>query len=128
MSKLLDRKFLILMTFLLICCMSFSAITGAKYLGTLITVFEDFFGDVKKVLVAGAVIFVGVKALQAAAGADANSFVVTLFTVLFIIALAGIFLTLAVAVGGATINEDVLKELKNKTAIEKNVEVLYEIE
>ena len=68
------------------------------------------------------------KALQAAAGADANSFVVTLFTVLFIIALAGIFLTLAVAVGGATINEDVLKELKNKTAIEKNVEVLYEIE
>ena len=85
MSKLLDRKFLILMTFLLICCMSFSAITGAKYLGTLITVFEDFFGDVKKVLVAGAVIFVAVKGVQAAAGSDANGFVVTLFMVLFIL-------------------------------------------
>ena len=128
MSKILDRRFLILMIFLLMCCVSFSAITGAKYLAQLITVFEDFFGDVKKVLTAGAVIFVAVKALQAAAGSDANGFVVTLFTVLFIIALAGIFLTLAVAVGGATINEDVLKELKNKTAIEKNIEVLYEIE
>lgn len=128
MSKLLDRKFLILMTFLLICCMSFSAITGAKYLGTLITVFEDFFGDVKKVLVAGAVIFVAVKAVQAAAGSDANGFVVTLFMVLFIIALAGIFLTLAVAVGGATVNDEVLEQMKNQTVIEKNIEVLYEIE
>ena len=36
MSKLLDRRFLILMSFLLMCCVSFSAITGAKYLSQLI--------------------------------------------------------------------------------------------
>lgn len=130
MNKILDRRFLILMIFLIMCCTSFSAITGAKYLSTLITVLEDFFSDVKKVLAVGAMIFLAVKGLQAAAGSDANGFVVTLFHILFIIALAGIAVTIIVAVGGATLDENILKEIqiKNIPVVEKNIEVLYEIE
>jgi hypothetical protein len=109
--------------------MSFSAITGAKYLPQLITVLQDFFGDVKKVLVAVGILFFGVKGVQAIAGSDSQGFIVTLFHTLFIIAVVGAVVTILVAVGGATLDENILKELQTKTVtVEKNTEVLYEIE
>ena len=130
MGKTLNRKYLILLIFLLICCVSFSAITGAKYFSQFITVLEDFFSDVKKVLTAIVAVIFTAKGIQAAGGSDANGFMVTLFQLLFIIALAGIAITIFVAVGGATINENILKEMqvKNVAVAEKNIEVLYEIE
>lgn len=128
--KKLNRKFLVVPLLFAISFPSFSAITGAKYFSVFISALEDLASDSKKVIVAVAILFLIIAAARALSGNDSQNFVVSLFHGMFIVAAVGIVATIIVAVGGATINEDVLKDIqtKNITVAEKNIGVVYERE
>lgn len=129
MIKKLNRKMIILSIFLLICCVSFSAMSGAKYLSLLITALEDLAADGRKVAVAVAVFVLMIVAAKALFGTDVTQFMNMLYNNTFIIAILTVVTTLLVAVGGATIDENILKAIeKNPTSVEKNLEVYYESE
>lgn len=127
MVKKLNRKLIVLSVFLLTYSMSFSAMTGAKYLSVFITALEDLASDGKKVAVAITILVLIIVAVRAIFGTDVTQFFNMLYNNIFIIAVVGIVATLVVAVGGATINENILKAIeKNPPSIEKKLEVSYE--
>ena len=53
----INLKVVIIFSLLLLSCVSFSATSGATYLGDLITAVEDFVSDTKKFLVAVTILF-----------------------------------------------------------------------
>lgn len=124
-----NRKVLLLILLCIFCSFAFSATSGAKYFSDLITTLDDFFNDVKKVLVAAAILFLAISGLRALASHDSQNFIVNLVHALFIIAIVGVIVKIIVAVGGATIDENILKNIQSKnTVAEKNIGVVYERE
>ena len=66
-------------------------------------------------------------AAKALLGTDVAQFINMIYNNVFIIAIVAIVGTLLIAVGGATIDENILKAIeKNPPSIEKNLEVYYE--
>ena len=127
MVKKINGNLMILSVFLLTFYVSFSAMSGAKYLSTFITTLEDLASDGKKVAVAIGILFLIIFAAKALFGTDIAQFINMIYNNVFIIAVVGIVGTLLIAVGGATIDENIIKEIqKNSPSIEKNLEVYYE--
>ena len=127
MVKKINSKLIVLSVFLLTFCVSFSAMSGAKYLSGFITTLEDLAADGKKVAVAIAILFLIIFSAKALFGTDVAQFINYIYNNIFIIAIVAIVGTLLRAVGGATIDENILKAIeKNPPSIEKNLEVYYE--
>lgn len=127
MVKKINSKLIVLSVFLLTFCVSFSAMSGAKYLSGFITTLEDLAADGKKVAVAIAILFLIIFSAKALFGTDVAQFINMIYNNIFIIAIVAIVGTLLIAVGGATIDENILKAIeKNPPSIEKNLEVYYE--
>lgn len=129
-KSIFNRKILFVTLLCIFCSLAFAATSGATYFGSLISTLDDFFSDVKKVLVSVAVLFIAISAIRALASQDSQNLIVNLVHSLFIVAIIGVIVKIIVAVGGATIDENVLKNIQTKNAgvLEKNIEAVYEKE
>ena len=105
----INLKVVIIFSLLLLSCVSFSATSGATYLGDLITAVEDFVSDTKKFLVAVTILFFAMTAIRYAANHDSQTFVSTMSSSLFIVALVGVFVKIVVTVGGSTISPEYIQ-------------------
>lgn len=107
-------KMIIISAFLLVTLMSFSAITGAKYVASFITVMEDFFSDGRKVLAAFAILLSVIVGIRALASQNSMAFMENIFSSLWILAIISVVTTVVVAVGGATLEKEYIQKSKSE--------------
>ncbi len=126
MKKILSNnkmKMILIFSFLMTIGVSFSATGGAKYIGALITVLEDFFSDGKKMATAFGILMAAIMGIRAIASQNSMSFMENLMGSAYILAIIAVVTTVLVAIGGATLEKEyvnnnnskiVIKQIKNK--------------
>ena len=82
MVKKINSKLIVLSVFLLTFCVSFSAMSGAKYLSGFITTLEDLAADGKKVAVAIAILFLIIFSAKALFGTVFIAYISSITTVI----------------------------------------------
>lgn len=110
-------KMVLIFSFLMTVAVSFSATGGAKYIGALITVMEDFFSDGKKMATAFGILMAAIMGIRAIASQNSMSFMENLMSSAYILAIIAVVATILVAIGGATLEKEYVDNGNQKIVI-----------
>lgn len=110
-------KMVLIFSFLMTVAVSFSATGGAKYIGALITVMEDFFSDGKKMATAFGILMAAIMGIRAIASQNSMSFMENLMSSAYILAIIAVVTTILVAIGGATLEKEYVNNGNQKIVI-----------
>ena len=114
-------KMVLIFSFLMTVAVSFSATGGAKYIGALITVLEDFFADGKKMATAFGILMAAIMGIRAIASQNSMSFMENLMGSGYILAIIAVVTTVLVTIGGATLEKEYINDSSYQKVIIRQI-------
>lgn len=122
MKRKISLKVIIILSLLLISCVSFSSTSGATYLGDLISALDDFTSDGRKLVVTVVILGVVFGAIRYGMNQDSGTFISSMVSSLVIVAIVAVFLKIVVTVGGSTLSPQYIQ--KNSIAKSENMKII----